>query len=576
MGEWSGATERGSPAVQLVAPRFLRPGDEAVARAQASGAVRPLWVELSLEDSVSRGSEQASLQLAGAPRERTLLARVEGAGTLAQRVGAAPATTLVPRGVCGVASPGRTLLPLPEGASGARLIASAGPLAEAAGARAAMGEAIEPMTDRRLARVLARLAEWRAKPEPGPELRAAALADIAALVGHAHPEGSFGPYDGGPADLELTASALVALALSREEGLDVEEGVLTRGAGRLLARRTHPAMASLALCLLDEGEPDLLEPLLAAEQAGSLDVADRALLVWALSATGDRARAHQLATRLERAAHVTAGATCFAESCPALDAPRPAVRATALAVLALHLAAPKSPVLPGAARFLLQQGGAGDFGGDPDGGLAALAVATTAADLFASRPAKVAVEAQGRSLAGLRLSGDGETVVEIPGGPAALVVSQGGPVYWRLSWSAAADEGAIHVERTFAALDASGEALEAPIHAGDRVRVTLRIRSENKAGPVRIEDPYPAGLAPVEQEGEHEPFRMLDERAERLFLPDRLVFLLPTLKAGDTELVWEATARVPGRFTAAPATVAAGAEHGQSDADALSVEEAPR
>jgi len=51
------------------------------------------------------------------------------------------------------------------------------------------------------------------------------------------------------------------------------------------------------------------------------------------------------------------------------------------------------------------------------------------------------------------------------------------------------------------------------------------------------------------------------------------VFLLPSLKAGDTELTWEATARVPGRFAAAPATVDAGGSRGHSEAGVLVIED---
>ncbi|MGC4115582.1 MAG: hypothetical protein QM765_13455 [Myxococcales bacterium] len=507
-----------------------------------------------------------------------MTARLEGLGLLSTRIAAAPAEDRERAGTSGlVAGPGK--LALPTTAPPATLYLSAGPAAAAAAARRSMGATFEPATSRAIARVTARLAQWKGTSEPGPELRAAALADVAALLGLAHPEGVFGAYDGAPADSSLTLEAMLALALAHEAGLPVEEGLSARGAERLKAAKDRGAIALLALALLEELPEDalgsLLETELAAESAGQLgSVSDRAALAWALESSGRKAAAREVALRLEKSARSGLAGTCFVDACPLVEPSRETVRATALATLALRRVLPKSPVLAGALRFLLAHRGAGDFGGDPAGGLAALAVAE-AAGALTPYGASASVEVAGRLVSILpRLSAESESRVELPAGAAALnVAGGGGLLLWRIERSVPVASGAVQVERLWTG--PGGESGEA-IKLGDRVEVTLTIRAEEKTGPVRIDDPYPAGLSPVEQEGEQESFRKLDERSRRLLLSDRVVFFLPSLKAGETVLRWQATAKVAGTFLAPPARVEAGAQRGQSEAGTLQIEEGAR
>jgi hypothetical protein len=55
-----------------------------------------------------------------------------------------------------------------------------------------------------------------------------------------------------------------------------------------------------------------------------------------------------------------------------------------------------------------------------------------------------------------------------------------------------------------------------------------------------------------------------------------VVFLLPSLKAGETRLGWQATAKVAGSFNAPAPSVQAGAERGLGEPGTLQIEEAAR
>ncbi|MFN7134769.1 MAG: hypothetical protein ACK4N5_22005, partial [Myxococcales bacterium] len=91
-----------------------------------------------------------------------------------------------------------------------------------------------------------------------------------------------------------------------------------------------------------------------------------------------------------------------------------------------------------------------------------------------------------------------------------------------------------------------------PLRVGDRVEIRLRLRATAATGPVVVEDPVPAGIAPIVHEGADEPFVAHDERARRVVRRDRVAFLLPELKEGETVLTWHGVATVAGDFAAPP------------------------
>jgi len=176
------------------------------------------------------------------------------------------------------------------------------------------------------------------------------------------------------------------------------------------------------------------------------------------------------------------------------------------------------------------------------GGLAVWALAGAPGP--ASGAASVTVEAGGKKLGTFALERFEETSLPVPGANLALVV-RGGPVVWRLERSAEssrAGRGPLKVSRSYARESSE----EGALRVGDRVVVTLRIEATEPVGPIRIDDPFPAGLEPIEQLGSRDPLLELDPAGRRFLGDDRVVMLLSGLKKGTTELRWQARAAVAG------------------------------
>lgn len=571
-GEWSGAVDRRLPAAALVAPRFLRAGDRAQVRAQL-GASPLQEVVLSASGREARGAGNARLEVEGAGALVSLAARFGALGAEERTLPVLPAAEEGVAGESGVVAPGRIALLTGLGAQeSARLFVSSDPRAAALAARSARAprSSLAPFA---LWRVLAQVAALRAGKVLTPAQRWSAVADVAALVGMAHPEGAFGAYDGAAPTAELTALAVIALSLARDEGLDVEGGVLARAAARLRAERRADPLALWACALNEEPRPEATRAFLAGPAQGELGAADRALLALGLHELGEDDAASREARRLERSLRAGGAAACAGDRCLEERPPRASVLASALAALALQASLPRSPMLPPLARYLLSHRGAGDFGADLAGGFAAVATAT-AYRYLPPAPADAPAEVRGARPARLALSGPEERAMDLRG-PAALAAGEAS-LYWRMERSAPAEpaEGPLAVERRIQPLGEAGEVEDRPPREGDRVRVTLRITADRPTGPVEMEDPYPAGVLPFEAEGDRESFRQLDDRAQRTFADDRVVFLLPGLRAGETVLQWEGVARVAGEFRAPPALLRTAERSCRSSPGFLAIEEA--
>ncbi len=570
-GDWSGALDRRLPAAKLAVPRFLREGDRAQVRARLD-ASPPQEVALSSAELEARGSGAAALEVGGAGEAARVTARFGSWGAEELSLPVFPAAEEEVAGESGVVAAGRVAtFPTLGAQESARLFVSADPRAAALAARSA-SRARSSLAPFAVWRVLAQVAALRAGKVLTAAERWTAEADVAALVGMAHPEGAFGAYDGAAPSAELTAWATVALSLARDEGLDVEGGVLARAAARLRGQRGGGPLALWACALNEEQRPSAYRAFLSGPAAGDLGAADRALLALGLHEVGEDEAASQEARRLERALRAAGALACAGEHCLEASPPRASLLASALTALALQASLPRSPLLPPLARYLLSHRGAGDFGADLAGGFAALATAAAQRCLLPSAGA-AAAELRGPRPAWLALSGPQERSAEVRG-PATLAAGAS-PLYWRLERRAPAAlaESPLAIARRVQPLNDAGEAEDRQPRPGDRVRVTLRLTSPQSTGPAEVEDPYPAGLAPFEVEGDRESFRQLDDRAQRAFADDRVVFLLPGLRAGETEIQWEAVAKIAGEFHAPPARLRAGELSARSSPEVLVIEE---
>lgn len=570
-GDWSGPLDRKLPAVKLVAPSFLRAGDRARVEAQLD-ASPPQEVHLSSLSGEARGQGGAALEIAGEGDATPLTARFSALG-VEERSLAVFAEAAGVAGESGVLAPGRsaTLLAGLGPQERAQLYLSADPRAAALAARQAPG-APSFLSPHAIWRVLTQVAALRAGKVLTPAERWSAVADTAALVGMAHPEGAFGAYDGAAPSAELTAFATIALSLARDEGLDVEGGVLARSAARLRAQGRAGPLALWACALNEEPLPAAARALLATSERGELGAAERALLSLGLRELGEDESSVREARRLERSLRSAGALACAGERCIEERPPRESLLASALAALSLQASLPRSPLLPPLERYLLSNRGTGGFGEDVPGGFAAVAAAAASRSLPPA-PASALAEVRGARPARLSLSGAQERALDIQG--STILIAGDAALYWRVERSGGppAAEGPLFVARQIQVLGEAGEVEDRRPRAGDHVRVTLRLNAERPIGPVEIEDPYPAGLSPFEGEGDRESFRQLDDRAQRLFGADRIVFLLPGLRAGETVVQWEGVARVAGEFRAPPA-IARSAEHlGRGSTEVLIIEE---
>jgi hypothetical protein len=557
----------------LLAPAFLRDGDEAQVTAQVRSGRQPLALSLESDDreatsDVAIGPQRLSLPVVGTGEKIHLAARFSPLGEIRQTLDVLPSVADTVRGESGVQGPGRGRLPDARAGERSTLYLASTVAAAARAARPSMGDDPEPMTLAAVGRVLARVASLRAG-EPRDD---GAQLDAAALAGLSRPEGGFGAYDGAPPTLYSSAFGLIALKLAQRQGVEVEDGVLSRTAARLLessAAREDP-LATYALTLSEEAVGARLSSLIAAETRQELSLEGRALMVLALFAVGEETAAGAAAERLEQAAKLSGTGACFAPSCAERELGRAGVRATALGALALQSALPRSVLLPSILRTLGALRGRGDFGGDESGGLAALALAT-ALEQPPARKVRGSIESGGRRVAAVALRGGEEQAIALPAADAAVTVT-GGPIYWRLERRTRVPHtgGPLAVSRVIRPLSGGDR-----LRVGERAEVILTVTAASATGPLRIDDPYPAGLHPLEQEGEQESHRQLSEHARRLILPDRVVFLLPSLPSGETVLRWEATARVSGSFTAAPVLVSGREAWGQSAKTPLVIGEGP-
>ncbi len=559
--DWTGRLERASE-VELLAPHFLRAGDWAQARARGGSGL----AQLTAGTATARAPAPDRLEIQAQGERIELEARYSGGERIWRSIPVLASDAEALAGTSGQSSAGRTRLPY---SPGARLQLTSGLTGLVRACRPAMGEQVAWMTEDALGRVLADLAAGRSGKVSDEERRRGQV-DLAALLGLFHPEGQLGAFDGAPADARLAAIAGAVLWLARIDGYDLEESLLER----LTARLEAPAAgswAAFATSLAGGRAEAALKLLREKERRGELPIADRALAILALAHSGEVGAARELAERLERSARPAATGSCFSDS--GCSPSRAVTEATALTVLALQLTLPRSPLLPAATRYLVAQRGRGDFGGGLAGGLATLALASAAGN--APEPAATgSLECAARRSQTLKVDGQGETEATLPFGDCALVASRG-TIYWRLLSRSSAGTGPLQIARSIKPVAADGKPSERPIRQGDLLEVELTLTADEATGPVMIEDPYPAGLAPIEQEGERESHKQLSERSQRDFTRDRVIFLLPSLKAGATMLRWQAIARIPGTFSAPPASARGAEPLGRSVPLTLTVEALP-
>jgi uncharacterized protein YfaS (alpha-2-macroglobulin family) len=180
------------------------------------------------------------------------------------------------------------------------------------------------------------------------------------LYGFQHNDGGWGWWYDDLTDLNQTAYVLFGLAMTEQAGFGVDDSVLQRGADALrglLPRADPRAQAYGFYVLAMAGQPVSLT--LSVTDALSLDLFSQAALAITLDAAGDRTGTQVLLDNLREASLQDTRTVHWSDPGDNTSYSRKVmgstVRTTAMVADALARLDPESPLLPGAARWLMGQ-----------------------------------------------------------------------------------------------------------------------------------------------------------------------------------------------------------------------------
>lgn len=418
-------------------------------------------------------------------------------------------------------------------------------------------------------------------------------------------DGGWGWWLGRPSDPYLTAYTLLGLAQARQAGMPVQEEVFQAAVAYLQALLPQPGMAPrpedpdlqafvlYALEAAGSGQPAYVRRLAAERE--SLGLRGRALLALSLP-PGDEF-VPPLLSDLETAAVRAATGAHWQEPQPDRRALETGVTTSALAMMALTRHDPGNPLLADAIRWLMAAR-------DADGGWRST-LDTAWATLALSEWVRVtgglnadfefAVDLNGVPLASGRAGSEAPlTAVQVTAGleelfpdrPNRLLLQRGsglGTLYYtahltvfRPVEEVTGTSRGLSVQRTYHAYDPACDpaGLENPCpvltsaRVGDQVvvRVTLVVPSDQYH--VRLEDPFPAGMEPLDfslrTTPSADPAAVLP-RAELLeggwrwwwftnaeLRDDRLVLFAEYLPAGTYQYTYRLQAALPGEYRVLP------------------------
>ncbi|MGC8873887.1 MAG: hypothetical protein ACP5SI_05500 [Chloroflexia bacterium] len=406
------------------------------------------------------------------------------------------------------------------------------------------------------------------------------------LYGFQHEDGGWGWwYDDRSHDYQ-TAYILYGLAMTKQGGFEVDEGVLERGARYLqehlpgMDRRTR-AYALYALTTAGFGDLDSALRLAAErdDPPAPLDPFSRAALALTLHALGDEATARRLIEEIAATAVVSADRaywdTGIGDGEYQAKTMASSVRSTALVLDALVQLAPDHPLVLPTVRWLMAQRRGYAWNSTQETSYALLALADyvrSAGEQFAQRNWRVDLNGE-EAEAGSFTSVDQAVRVTVPterlrGGEnrLRLLHSGSGRLYYTviarfyLPEEVQRPAGAIRVSRVYRR--PGGQPLDAPLRVGELVEVALTVEVPEDAHYVILYDPLPAGLEGLNQRLATTSYVARETWEERSIpvLPysrkdvlDRAVVLFfNRLGRGSHTFTYLARATVPGDFHVLP------------------------
>jgi uncharacterized protein YfaS (alpha-2-macroglobulin family) len=431
-----------------------------------------------------------------------------------------------------------------------------------------------------------------------PEMMALGLQK---LYGFQNADGGWGWWQG-EGNTYTTAYVLHGLGLTAQAGFEVDPDVLTRGFAWLAANleaETDPRLRTYALYVMAEagrGDADRTTALLA--ETGKLDGFSLAALAVALHRLGLSAQASSVADQLVARAVETP--TTASWPLPPLPEGRwwyedsyywrsmaSTEKNTAMALEALALLRPTSPLAPKAARWLLENRYGRGWQSTQATAYAVLALTdyiNASGELRSSYDWSVrldgAVVAEGQVnsgnvtrriepvvVSGEQLTPGAHTLTLEKRGEGTLFYTALGQLqlyYEGFAATAAAGIG-MRLERQYLAVDTAKPVDQ--IAAGDVVNVRLTLTTDEDLWYLMIEDPLPAGLEGLNEALDTETKRTPGQDPwswwrwwgyERKEVHDEAVsFFATRLPAGTHTFDYAARAVTPGTFSARPAEASA-------------------
>lgn len=354
--------------------------------------------------------------------------------------------------------------------------------------------------------------------------------DLQTVYSLQHEDGGWGWSQYDATDGWMTAYVLYGLIRAREAGFDVDRRVFENAvsAARTAAEaETHPDRLSTIVYVLSlAGSPPWKQIRALLAQEDKLQNYSTALLILALDAAGDTARARRLLPRLEQGAVETPTTCSWPEVFPWGFYSCNEYETTGYALRALLRLRPNSPIVAKAVRWLMLRRRGDRWSANYDTASVVYALAEYLTVARQEAPSCVVhVAVNGRLVGRVPFSAQDiyrpEVVVDVPSGvlrPGRNTVSlvhegRGSVFYWaRLRWFSGAEglrarPGAIGITRSYARLvphkrsDGRMEYAPRPLRGrvgpGDLLQVRIEVSAPRGAQYLVVDDHIPSGCEPV-------------------------------------------------------------------------------
>lgn len=428
------------------------------------------------------------------------------------------------------------------------------------------------------------------QPELSAQLPGQISAGLQRLYGYQHDDGGWGWWYDDATDDYQTAYVLFGLALTRQAGYTVDDGVIDRGAAYLKARLPQftdarlSAYALLALAISGHGEAAATRQF---SDTSDLDAFSRAALALAAAEVGDDAVARRWLTAVIDGATVDQAGAYWPTPVEDGEYQRKTLasttRSTALSLAALVRLAPDHPLVPKAVRWLMAHRSADGWGTTQETAYTIVALTDylrTAHELTAESTYRVYVNGRLWQQGTVSMR-DGQQSLRVAGtqlraGINRVRIERDGPaarVYFKITSQlmiggvTGRATGPISVTRAY--LDPRTHRPITQAQVGDVIEVQLKVTLPADGWYAALEDPLPGGLEALNERlsttsfvarrndyGDYDEFTYArNGYNQKEVRADRVVLYVTQLTHGGHTFTYRARVTRAGVFNALPARV---------------------